>query len=159
MHIMFIKILSFPGCTTSSCRYKFSKNLTTDLFITKSLFTINLKKGYNIISEVYFGNIGRYDLIMINQTRSGRISVDTSGNSLYSDYVFNGTALKRLHPTKNYAFCLNVLIRTKFYYNQQRITKEYPSIGRFDLSIQFTDSPVFTNNRLISLIYSIFFIS
>lgn len=70
---------------------------------------------------------------------SSRISLDTSGNSMYSDYFISGTTLTRLNSYENWRFKLRAIIEQPYYENLLEIPVRYGSFGRFNLTAKISD--------------------
>jgi hypothetical protein len=85
-------------------------------------------------------NQGNY--ILLNQL-TGRVAIDTTGNSSYSDLVWNSTTQwTKLAEFSNWRFFLTTINNFTSYQNTLNIIHSYANIGLYKLSLTFLSSNI-----------------
>jgi hypothetical protein len=84
---------------------------------------------------VYQGN-----LIHIVLSNSGKLAIDTSKNSTYSDMAWQATIWAELNPVSNWRFYFKTLNNFTSYVNTFSIQHKYASIGLYPLTLTFSSS-------------------
>ena len=136
-----IKIVSLDSCgTLSPCAVYFTQNPFNKTMNIIYEWDYDISLGYNklILPQplvVYRGNY-----IYLTQT-TGKIAIDQTGNSTYSDLVWNSTTKwTKLSEFSNWRFYLNALTNFSSYESKLNVIHSYSNIGVYTLNITFPSS-------------------
>ena len=136
-----IKIVSLDSCgTLSSCAVYFTQNPFNKTMNIIYEWDYDISLGYNklILPQplvVYRGNY-----IYLTQS-TGKIAIDQTGNSTYSDLVWNSTTKwTKMSEFSNWRFYLNALTNFSSYESKLNVIHSYSNIGVYTLSITFPSS-------------------
>lgn len=103
-------------------------------------FQFNLALGYNKIILPQPLLVKRGQFILLKQL-TGRIAIDTTINSTYSDLVWNTTTQwTKLAEFLNWRFYLNPITNYTTYQTIFNIIHSYSNIGIYTLTLNFTSS-------------------
>ena len=117
-----------------------SQNPFDIVFTTIYNFDYTLTSGLNTLYLPSPVIVDKGQLILLTQS-TGRIAIDTSGNSTYSDLVWQSPIWTKLNSLNtNWRFYLNVLTNFTSYTTTFNLVKTYKSIGLYNLIITFNSS-------------------
>jgi hypothetical protein len=103
-------------------------------------WTFQISLGYNKIILPQPVEVNKGHFILLTQN-SGRIAIDTTGNSSYSDLVWNSTTQwTKLAEFSNWRFFLTTINNFTSYQNTLNIIHSYANIGLYNLTIIFPSS-------------------
>jgi len=83
-------------------------------------------------------NQGNFFQILLSN--GGKLAIDTSQNTTYSDMAWQGTIWAELNLVFNWRFYFKTLNNFTSYVNTFSIQHQYPSIGLYNLSLNFLSS-------------------
>lgn len=118
-----------------------------------SLYTGNVVVGYNKILLQQPISVIRGSMIFVDAIGfSARISIDTSGDAMYSDYIWSGTTLSKISLSENWRLMLRAIIEQPYYENLVQIPFDFNTIPVFDrLMASNLDNPVNNITRQVNL--------
>jgi hypothetical protein len=100
-------------------------------------WTFQISLGYNKIILPQPVEVNKGHFILLTQN-SGRIAIDTTRNSSYSDLVWNSTTQwTKLAEFSNWRFFLTTINNFTSYQNTLNIIHSYANIGLYNLTIIF----------------------
>lgn len=126
---------SIVPCAVYLTNYPFNISLNIDY-----QFDYNLSLGYNkiILPQPLPVKKGRF--IMLTQI-TGKIAIDVTTNSTYSDLVWNSTTQwTKLAEFLNWRFYLNPITNYTTYQTIFNLIHSYSNIGIYTLTLNFTSS-------------------
>lgn len=100
-----------------SCSNYLSKNEVLPSYKIAYSAWYSLTIGYNKIIFTTPLKVKKGSIISLLFGSFGRIGVESTGNSPYSDYLLSGSALIKLSYSENRRFLINALIDRKYYEN------------------------------------------
>ncbi len=105
-------------------------------------WTFQISLGYNKIILPQPVEVNKGHFILLTQN-SGRIAIDTTRNSSYSDLVWNSTTQwTKLAEFSNWRFFLTTINNFTSYQNTLNIIHSYANIGLYKLSLTFLSSNI-----------------
>ena len=119
------------------------------MYFTQNPFNTSFDAVYNWNFQITTGNnylylpqpvsVNKGNFILLTQT-TGRVAIDISGNSTYSDLAWKSPIWSKLSPNSNWRFYLIPLTNFSSYQTNFNIIHAYKSIGLYNLSITFSSS-------------------
>ena len=119
------------------------------MYFTQNPFNASFDVVYNWNFQITTGNnylylpqpvsVNKGNFILLTQI-TGRVAIDISGNSTYSDLAWKSPIWSKLSPNSNWRFYLIPLINFSSYQTNFNIIHAYKSIGLYNLSITFSSS-------------------
>ena len=79
-------------------------------------------------------------LLVLNQSATGKIALDTFGNASYSDMSLINNAYYNLSLTSKYRLYLTALSNYSTYQSSFTISHTYPTSGLYNLTFTFASS-------------------
>ena len=126
---------SDTSCSSYFSQYPYSQTLNV---INQWTYTMTIGLNTFYLDQpltVYQGNL--FQIVLSN---SGKLAIDTSKNSTYSDMAWQGTIWAELNPVSNWRFYFKTLNNFTSYVNTFSIQHKYASIGLYPLTLTFSSS-------------------
>ena len=96
--------------------------------------------GFNTFYLAQPLTVNQGNLFQLVMSAGGKLAIDTSTNTTFSDMAWQGTIWAELSPVSNWRFYFSTINNYSSYVNTFSLQHQYTAIGLYTLSLTFLSS-------------------
>lgn len=141
VNISILKLVSSDICgTLIPCASYLSQFPFSIPFNSLNSWTFTMTAGLNTFYLAQPLTVNQGNLFQLVMSAGGKLAIDTSTNTTFSDMAWQGTIWAELSPVSNWRFYFSTINNYSSYVNTFSLQHQYTAIGLYTLSLTFLSS-------------------